>query len=67
MAKYNCEFKQKVVQIYMNGEDSYKFLAKNIIQLQAVHKKWVASYKEFSKEVVKRSKRNKKYSLQFKL
>ena len=34
MAKYSYEFKQKIVQAYLNGEGGYGYLAKSITYLQ---------------------------------
>ena len=68
MAKYSYEFKLKAVQAYLNGEGSYDYLAKKYnISACSKFKEWVASYKEFGKEGIMRSRRNKNYSFQFKL
>ena len=68
MAKYSYEFKQNVVQSYLNGEGSYDYLAKkyNIPSCNPI-KEWVASYKEFDKDGLKRSRQKKNYSFPFKL
>lgn len=68
MAKYSYEFKQNVVQSYMNGEGSYDCLAKkyNIPSCTPI-KEWVAAFKEFGKEGLLRSRKKKNYSFQFKL
>ena len=68
MAKYSCEFKLKVVQEYLNGKGSYDYLAKKYnIPSCAPLKEWVASFKEFGKEGLLRSREKKNYSFQFKL
>lgn len=68
MAKYDFKFKQKVVQAYLNGEGSYDYLAsKYNIPSCTMLKRWVASYREFGKEGLLRSRQNKNYSFQFKL
>ena len=68
MAKYSYEFKLKVVQAYLNGEGSYKYLSrKNNIPASVRLKEWVAAYKEFGKEGLMRSRKNNNYSFQFKL
>ena len=68
MAKYSYEFKLKAVQAYLNGEGSYDYLAKKYnISACSKLKEWVASYKEFGKEGIMRSRKNNKYSFQFKL
>ena len=57
MAKYSYEFKQKVVQAYLNGEGGYEYLAnKYKISSCTALKNWVASYKEFGKEGLMRSR-----------
>ena len=68
MAKYSCEFKLKVVQEYLNGKGSYDYLAKkyNIPSCTSL-KEWIASFKEFGKEGLLRSREKKNYSFQFKL
>ena len=68
MAKYSYEFKLKAVQASLNGEGSYDYLAKKYnISACSKLKEWVASYKEFGKEGIMRSRKNNKYSFQFKL
>ena len=68
VAKYSYEFKLKVVQSYLNGEGSYEYLSrKNNIPSSARLKEWVATYKEFGKEGLMRSRKNNNYSFQFKL
>jgi transposase len=68
MAKYSYEFKLKAVQAYLNGEGSYDYLAKKYnISACSKFKEWVASYKEFGKEGIMRSRQNKNHSFQFKL
>ena len=68
MAKYSYEFKQKVVQEYLNGKGSYEYISK---QSNMPDKKqvriWVNAYKKLGKEVLMRSRKNKNYSFQFKL
>lgn len=68
MAKYSYEFKLKVVHEYINGEGGYKCLAKkHDIPSYTQIKKWVATFKEFGKEGLIRSRQNHVYSFQFKL
>ena len=68
MAKYNYEFKKKVVTEYLNGEGGYEYLsAKHGIPSQTVLRRWISAYKEFGDEGLKRSRENKKYSFEFKL
>lgn len=68
MAKYNYEFKMKVVQAYLNGKGGYAYLAnKYNIPSSTRIREWVKAYKEFGKEGLLRSRQNKNYSFQFKL
>ena len=68
MAKYSYEFKQKVVQEYLNGTGSYEYISKqsNMPDNKQV-RIWVNAYKELGKEGLMRSRKNKNYSFQFKL
>lgn len=68
MAKYTFEFKKQIVMDYINGGGGTQFLAKkygipNHSQLQ----RWVASYKKFGDAGLMRSKKNNKYTFEFKL
>ena len=68
MAKYSYEFKQKVVQEYLNGKGSYEYIAKqNNMPDKKQVRIWVNAYKELGKEGLMRSRKNKNYSFQFKL
>ena len=68
MAKYSYEFKQKVVQEYLNGKGSYEYIAKqNNTPDNKQVRIWVNAYKELGKEGLMRSRKNKNYSFQFKL
>lgn len=68
MAKYSYEFKLKVVKEYLNGEDSYRGLSRKYgIPSNAKIVEWVAVYNKFGDEGLMRSRKNKKYSFQFKL
>ena len=68
MAKYSYEFKQKVVQAYLNGEGGCEYLSKkyNVSHNETV-RRWVKAYKEFGSNGLTRSRQNKNYSFQFKL
>ena len=68
MAKYSFEFKQKVVQEYLNGKGSYEYIAEqNNMPDNKQVRIWVNAYKELGKEGLMRSRKNKNYSFQFKL
>ena len=67
MAKYTFEFKKQIVMDYINGGGGTQFLAKkygipNHSQLQ----RWVASYKKFGDAGLMRSRKNNKYTFEFK-
>lgn len=68
MAKYTFEFKKQIVMDYINGGGGTQFLAQkygipNHSQLQ----RWVASYKKFGDAGLMRSRKNNKYTFEFKL
>ena len=68
MVKYSYEFKQKVVQAYLNGEGGCEYLSKkyNVSHYETV-RRWVKAYKEFGDNGLARSRQNKNYSFKFKL
>ena len=68
MAKYSFEFKQKVVQEYLNGEGGYVFLAtKYKIANKCVLQNWVNAYKRLGSDGLLRSRKQKAYPFEFKL
>lgn len=68
MAKYSYEFKKKVVQEYLDGKGGYGCLAKkHNIPDESQLRIWINAYKEFGDDGLLRSRKNKKYSFQFKL
>ena len=68
MAKYSYEFKLKVVQEYLNSKGGYESIAKqNNIPDKKQVRVWVNAYKEFGRDGLMRSRKNKNYSFQFKL
>lgn len=68
MAKYNDEFKLKIVKEYLAGSLGYTLLAKKYrIQSESSIKNWVKAYKEFGEEGLHRKFSKKVYSVQFKL
>ena len=68
MAKYSFEFKKKVVKEYLNGEGGYKYLAKKHgIPARRTIEQWIASYRQFGDEGLMRSRKNEKYTFNFKL
>lgn len=68
MAKYSFEFKEKVVQAYLSGKESYDSLAmKYSIPSSTPIKEWVATYNKFGTNGLKRSRKMETYSFDFKL
>ena len=68
MAKYSFEFKVKLVRAYLTGEGSYDYLSKiNNIPNSSIIKRWVAAFKAFGNEGLMRSRKQEKYTFQFKL
>lgn len=68
MAKYDYDFKLKVVMSYLNGEGGYRYLAKKYgIPSSGSIQRWVSSYKELGKDSLKRKNKKNYYSVQFKL
>jgi transposase len=67
MAKYSYEFKEKIVQAYLNGEGSYEFLSdKYGIASSKCIKEWVKAYKAFGDDGLRRSRQKKTYTFNFK-
>ena len=67
MAKYSFEFKHKVVMEYLNGEGGYEYLGKKYSTRHCIIEKWVANYKQYGDEGLKRIRRNQSYTFEFKL
>jgi len=68
MSKYSLEFKRKVVLEYINGEGGTHYLSdKYGLGSNTQLRKWIAAYKEFGDEGLKRSRKNEKYSFEKKL
>jgi transposase len=68
MAKYSYEFKQMIVQEYLNGAGGYEYLAKkHCVSKHEIIRRWVATYNAFGAEGLMRSRKNNNYSFQFKL
>ena len=68
MAKYNYDFKLKVVKSYLNGEGGYIALAKQYgIPAHAQVEQWVNSYNSFGNDGLKRKNTHTSYTVQFKL
>ena len=68
MAKYSFEFKKSVVEAYLKGEGGYGYLSKKygVESRDQVHR-WIKNYQEFGDDGLRRSRKNKTYSFEFKL
>ena len=67
MAKYNYEFKKKVVNAYMNGEGGKQFLANKYgVKSPQDIIKWVNAFKSFGDEGLMRSRKKETYTFDFK-
>lgn len=68
MAKYSEEFKEKLVIEYLYGNLGYKLLAKKYNMPSSTPlRNWVSTYKSQGMKGVKRKRKNKAYSVQFKV
>ena len=68
MAKYNTEFKMKLVKEYLEGKIGYKELAKKYnIPNKCAIQTWVSAYKAHGYEGLKVKRKNTQYTLEFKL
>ena len=67
MAKYNFEFKFRIVQKYLDGEAPLYLANKYELKDKKQILRWVNIYKEFGEEGLFRKRQNQKYSVQFKL
>ena len=68
MAKYSFEFKKKVVLEYINGEGGTQYLStKYGLGSNSQLRKWLAAYKGFGDEGLKRSRKKENYSFEKKL
>ncbi len=68
LAKYSYEFKRKIVEEYLEGAGSYKYLAKKYqIKSNSTLHKWVNAYQILSEEELLRCRQKKVYPVEFKL
>ena len=68
MAKYDYDFKLKVVKSYLNGEGGYIALAKQYrIPAHSQVEQWVNAYNTFGSDGLRRKNTNTSYTVQFKL
>jgi len=68
MAKYSFEFKKKIVTEYLTGNDSHSSLANKYgVPAKSNVKKWIDNYQSYGDEGLLRSRKNTKYSFEYKL
>ena len=68
MAKYSYEFKKKIVDEYNNNEGGYRYLAhKYGLPDKKLVKQWVNNYRAFGDDGLIRSRKQLKYSFEYKL
>lgn len=68
MAKYDYEFKKKIVNAYMNGEGGRQYLANKYgVRSSQDVMKWVNAFKSFGDEGLMRSREKETYTFEFKL
>ena len=68
MAKYSFEFKKMIVEAYIRGEINCTYLAhKYGIKSHEQVRRWIKNYQEFGDDGLRRSRKNKTYSFEFKL
>lgn len=67
MAKYNLEFKMKVVAEYLSGTIGLKSLAKKYqMKSDKQIRRWTHAYQNLGVQGLKRSRNNRSYSVDFK-
>jgi len=67
MAKYNFEFKMNVVQEYLHGVGSFRFLSKKYgVSKTCIHV-WVAEQERSGAKCLLKSRKRKEYSFEFKM
>lgn len=68
MAKYSFEFKKKIVEDYLASKGGTRYLAdKYNVPSQSNVQKWINNYQAFGDEGLMRSRKQTKYSFEYKL
>jgi len=68
MTKYSYELKKEVVLAYLNGEGGYEYLTAHYgISTHTCIERWVANYKAFGDDGLRRSRQQQVYSFEKKL
>ena len=67
MAKYSYKLKKKIVEEYLSGKTSYSVLEEKYQMDESMIRCWVNNYKHFGDESLKRSRKKREYSVEFKV
>ena len=67
MAKYSFEFKRVVVMEYLSGQGGWEYLEKKHGVPQSVIRRWVANYRHYGEDSLKRNRQKQVYTFEFKL
>lgn len=68
MAKYDFEFKKKVIEAYQRGEGGYSYLAEKYgVKNRRQVLNWVHYYEKLGDEGLMRSRKNDRYTFEYKL
>ena len=67
MAKYSFEFKRMLVKEYESGKVGYRSIAQKYGLDHSALRLWVANYRRYGEEGLKRSRQNQNYTFDFKL
>ena len=67
MAKYSYEFKKIIVQDYLAGKGSYRYLGEKYAIPWEYVRKWVRNYNTNGDESLLRSRKQSKYAFEYKL
>lgn len=67
MAKHSLDFKLEIVSKYLEGKIGFDLLGEKYDIDSSQIRRWVNNYKVFGIEGLKRSRKNKSYSVEFKL
>lgn len=68
MAKYSFEFKKKVVLEYLDGKGGTPYLSKKYgLGSNTQLRKWINAYKNFGDEGLRRSRKNRFFTFEYKL
>jgi len=67
MAKYSYEFKKTIVQEYLSGKGSYEYLGEKYSIRWEYVRRWVRNYNANGADGLLRSRKQRKYSFEYKL